>query len=222
MLMVSSEQLLDILGNETRRMILELLAEKPRYTTEIASLLNIGQKAINDHMRILAEFGVVELYVQKQSRGSPRKYFKINEKYKLEFTLTPGFFRVHIVDPDMDLKTFLESFPEFRELQDKVEQMERIRRIEQYRKMCKELGAELTRLSQAKLYIESLLARVRQQCVEMIDALDLSDREKRILFEIVTAGRGVTISEIADKCKISEEETIKVLRSLEEKGMVRL
>ena len=65
--MVSSEELLDILGNETRSMILELLAERSRYTTEIASILEIGQKAINEHLRIMSEFGVIEPYVQKPS-----------------------------------------------------------------------------------------------------------------------------------------------------------
>ncbi len=220
--MVSSEQLLDILGNETRRMILELLAEKPRYTTEIASLLNIGQKAINEHLKIMSEFGVIELYTQKQPRGSPRKYFKINERFKLEFTLTPGFFRVYILDPEMDLKTILENFPEFGELQKKVEHMEKIRRVEQYRKMCKDLGEELFRLTQAKMYIESLLAKVRQQCLGAIEALDLEPIEKRVLFEVVTVGRGSTVKDIAERCNISQEEIMQILRNLEKKNVVRL
>ena len=220
--MVSSEQLLDILGNETRRMILQLLAEKPRYTTEIASLLNIGQKAINDHLKIMSEFGVIELYTQKQSRGSPRKYFKINEKFKLEFTLTPGFFRVYILSPEMDLKSVLEKFPEFKKLQKKVEQMEKIRRIEHYRKMCRDLGEELFRLTQAKMYIETLLAKVRQQCMEAVDALGLDPLEKRVLFEVVTAGRGTNMRDIAEKCNISSEETLEILKNLEKKNVVRL
>lgn len=222
MLMVSSEELLDILGNETRRMILELLAEKPRYTTEIASILSIGQKAINDHLRIMSEFGVIEPYVQKQPRGSPRKYFKINERFKLEFTLTPGFFQVYILDPEMDLKSILENFPEFKELQKKVEQIENIRRIEQYRKLYKDLGEELFRLRQAKMYMESLMAKVRQQCMKLIEGLDLDATEKHVLFEMVTAGGKMAMNELAEKCRISEEETLSILRGLEKKGVVRL
>lgn len=220
--MVSSEELLDILGNETRRMILELLAEKPRYTTEIASILSIGQKAINDHLRIMSEFGVIEPYVQKQPRGSPRKYFKINERFKLEFTLTPGFFQVYILDPEMDLKSILENFPEFKELQKKVEQIENIRRIEQYRKLYRDLGEELSRLRQAKMYVESLMAKVRQQCMKLIEGLDLDATEKHVLFEMVTAGGKMTMNELAEKCRISEEETLSILRGLEKKGVVRL
>lgn len=220
--MVSSEELLDILGNETRRMILELLAEKPRYTTEIASILSIGQKAINDHLRIMSEFGVIEPYVQKQPRGSPRKYFKINERFKLEFTLTPGFFQVYILDPEMDLKSILENFPEFKELQKKVEQIENIRRIEQYRKLYKDLGEELFRLRQAKMYMESLMAKVRQQCMKLIEGLDLDATEKHVLFEMVTAGGKMAMNELAEKCRISEEETLSILRGLEKKGVVRL
>ena len=220
--MVSSEELLDILGNETRRMILALLAEKPRYTTEIASLLEVGQKAINDHLRIMSEFGVIEPYVQKQSRGSPRKYFKINERFKLEFTLTPGFFQVYIIDSEMDMKSILEQFPEFKELQKKVERIENIRRIEHYRKVYRDLGDELTRLRQAKMYVESLMAKVRQQCMKLIEGLDLDIGEKRVLFEIVTAGGEITINELAEKSRLTKEETLSKLRSLEEKGVVQL
>lgn len=220
--MVSSEQLLDILGNETRRMILELLAEKPRYTTEIASLLDIGQKAINDHLRIMSEFGVIEPYVQKQQRGSPRKYFKINERFKLEFTLTPGYFQVYILDSNVDLKSILENFPEFRELQKKVEHVENIRRIEQYRKVYRDLREELSRLRQAKMYVESLMSKVRQQCLKLIEGLDLDTAEKRVIFEVVTAGGDITINELAEKCKMPQEEVFNVLQNLEKKGVVRL
>lgn len=220
--MVSSEQLLDILGNETRRMILELLAEKPRYTTEIASLLDIGQKAINDHLRIMSEFGVIEPYVQKQQRGSPRKYFKVNERFKLEFTLTPGYFQVYIIDSNVDLKSILENFPEFRELQKEVEHIENIRRIEQHRKVYRDLREELFRLRQAKMYVENLMSRVRQQCLKLIEGLDLDTAEKRVIFEVVTAGGDIIINELAEKCKMPREELLNVLQNLEKKGVVRL
>jgi ArsR family transcriptional regulator len=220
--MVSSEQLLDILGNETRRMILELLAEKPRYTTEIASLLDIGQKAINDHLRIMSEFGVIETYVQRQPRGSPRKYFKVNERFKLEFTLTPGFFKVYILDPNVDLSSTLQEFPEFRGLKKRVEQIQKIQRIEQYRKVCKDLIEELSRLTQAKMYIETLLARARHQCRNLIDSLELEPIERRVLFEVVTTGEVATIEDIAERCKISQDEVVQTLQNLKNKGVVRL
>lgn len=199
-----------------------MLAEKPRYTTEIANLLDIGQKAINEHLRIMSEFGIINMYVQKQQRGSPRKYFKVNERFKLEFTLTPGFFKVYIVDPNMDLNTLLQDFPELKELQKKVEQIQTVRRIEQYRKVCKELGEELSRLTQAKMYIETLLVRTRQRCKQLIETLELEPKEQRVLFEVVTTGGETTVDEIAEKCKTSKEETIKALHALEEKGVVRL
>jgi ArsR family transcriptional regulator len=220
--MVSSEQLLDILGNETRRMILELLAEKPRYTTEIASLLDIGQKAINDHLRIMSEFGVIETYVQRQPRGSPRKYFKVNERFKLEFTLTPGFFKVYILDPNVDLSSILQEFPEFKGLKKRVEQIQKIQRIEQYRKVCKDLIGELSRLTQAKMYIETLLARARHQCRNLIDSLELEPIERRVLFEVVITGEVASIEDIAEKCKMSRDEVVQTLRNLKNKGVVRL
>ncbi|MGC1120956.1 MAG: ArsR family transcriptional regulator [Candidatus Methanofastidiosia archaeon] len=220
--MISSEQLLDVLGNETRRMILELLADKPRYTTEIASLLNIGQKAINDHLKIMSDFGIIDTYVQKQQRGSPRKYFVVNERFKLEFTLTPGLFRIYVLKPETDWRSILEEFPEFKELQRKVEHIQKLRQIEQYRKVCRDLGQELDRLTQAKMYIETLLARTRKRCMMIIDSLELQPVESRVLFEVVTVGDDISVEEIAEKCKISTEETVRALQGLEQKGVVRL
>ncbi|MBU7025463.1 MAG: hypothetical protein HXS48_00865, partial [Theionarchaea archaeon] len=90
------------------------------------------------------------------------------------------------------------------------------------RKVYRDLREELSRLRQAKMYVESLMARVRQQCIKLIDGLDLDPVEKRVLFEVVIAGGEITTEEVAEKCKISEEDIIQTLRTLEKKGVVRL
>ncbi|MFQ6088320.1 MAG: ArsR/SmtB family transcription factor [Candidatus Methanofastidiosia archaeon] len=220
MLMVTTEELFNILGNETRRMILEMLAERPRYTTEIANELRIGQKAINEHLKLMRDLGLIELYVQKQERGSPRKYFRIYETFKMEFTLSPNFFDIDIVEVEYDLETLLKFFPELENLRIDVERIAKIQKIEQMRVITQNLHRELEKLNSAKLYIENLLREVRGKCFDLIKELELDDFEKRVLLEVVTSGGKSNPDEIAEKLRVTPEEIDRTLDNLEKKRVI--
>lgn len=83
-------ELLDILGNENRRRILQLLSFRPFYFNEMAKRLDVGPKAIIDHLEMLERAGLVECY-QEQGR---RKYFRIARKTVLEVSLSPHSYGV--------------------------------------------------------------------------------------------------------------------------------
>jgi len=220
--MATSEELFNMLGNETRRMILELLAEKPRYTTELSEMLDIGQKAINEHLKIMRDLGIIELYVERQLRGSPRKYFKILDSFKMEFSVSPNFFDIDIGDRKIDQEAILERFPEFVVYQKRVENSRKIARMEELRQIVSGLTAELGRISEAKMYIENLISQVRGQCASIMESMELDEQEKKVLFEIVSSGGKSTLDIIAEKYRIEPEEVKKTLRSLKEKNVVRI
>lgn len=54
-----SDQIMDALGNQTRRDILALLREQPRPVGEIAALLPVSRPAVSKHLRMLEEAGLV-------------------------------------------------------------------------------------------------------------------------------------------------------------------
>ncbi len=79
-------RLLDILGNETRCRILDLVSGHPRFISEISRELAVGQQAILRHLQELEEFGLLSSFEeeeeeetdQKQKRkGRKRKYYEI-------------------------------------------------------------------------------------------------------------------------------------------------
>ena len=82
---MNSAALLDLLGNENRRRILRLLAQKPCYVTEISEYLGVSPKAVIDHLRKLEEAGLVESRVDDQRR----KYFHIARNLRLEVNVSP-------------------------------------------------------------------------------------------------------------------------------------
>jgi len=82
---MDSAVLLDLLGNENRRRILRLLAQKPCYVTEISEYLGVSPKAVIDHLRKLEETGLITSTTDDQRR----KYFRITRSLRLEVSVSP-------------------------------------------------------------------------------------------------------------------------------------
>lgn len=61
------------LADETRRAIVELLAERPRAAGEIAAAFPVSVPAISRHLRVLREGGIVEEH-RLQADGRVRVY----------------------------------------------------------------------------------------------------------------------------------------------------
>jgi ArsR family transcriptional regulator len=87
----SVEDLLDELGNETRRRILFLLAERPRFVTELSRQLDVGRKAVIGHLRRLEECRLVESVEKPVETGRPRKYYEIKREVFFNVGIAPGF-----------------------------------------------------------------------------------------------------------------------------------
>ena len=101
---MDSAALLDLLGNENRRRILGLLAQRPWYVTEISDSLGVSPKAVIDHLRKLEEAGLVESHVD----DGRRKYFRIARNLRLEVNVSPYEFGAKSAYPassSLDLTT---------------------------------------------------------------------------------------------------------------------
>ena len=58
------------LGDETRRAIFELLADRPRAVGEIATYVPVSRPAVSQHLKVLKDAGLVV----DESRGTQRLY----------------------------------------------------------------------------------------------------------------------------------------------------
>ena len=87
--------ILDIIGNNTRRKILAILAQEPMYFNQLAKEIGIGQQAILRHMKTLEEMGLVESYTEKSNLGAPdRKYYRLNSSFSLTICLSEDAFSI--------------------------------------------------------------------------------------------------------------------------------
>jgi ArsR family transcriptional regulator len=153
------ELLLDILGNETRREILQMLTERRCYVSQISEELNIGQKAIIEHLQIMQRAGLLEPHFEKVEKGRPRKYFNVSQNFVMEVNLFSSFFDVKIHSPGMD-EDILEDFPRLKKLAADLTQASLgpgPLKAHEVRRLQNGLLEERKRLTNAKKVIDFLL-----------------------------------------------------------------
>lgn len=98
------EVILDVMGCKTRRDIINLLREEPRFVSEISRELDIGQKAIIEHLRAMEEAGILSSFFRKIERGRPRKYYDISRDIHVSITINRNTFRVDVMDDLLNRK----------------------------------------------------------------------------------------------------------------------
>jgi ArsR family transcriptional regulator len=91
--------LLDVLGNETRRRILNLISHEPMYFNQLAKEIQTGQQAILRHVKILEDTGLIKSYSEKSELGAPdRKYYKVNSSFNLSISVSNDNFTIRNED----------------------------------------------------------------------------------------------------------------------------
>jgi len=194
-------ELLDILGNENRRRILQLLSFRPFYFNEMAKRLDVGPKAVIDHLVMLERAGLVECY-QDQGR---RKYFRIVRKTVLEVAVSPNSYGV---------RAYLsEDAP-------KVEDNGLVQDM-------KLLRDELSSLEEKRLELRTLLDRIESRAMEIKQiacSAASSYSQDQLEAEILTAllSGDADASHLAARLEVPEIVVMDRLNRLEERGAVRL
>jgi ArsR family transcriptional regulator len=90
------EEILDVMGCKTRRDILDFLRDEPRFVSQISRELEVGQKAIIEHLRAMEEVGLLNSSFQKINRGRPRKYYGISRDIEFQIFISQGIIRVKV------------------------------------------------------------------------------------------------------------------------------
>jgi ArsR family transcriptional regulator len=97
--LADTDVLLDVLGNETRRRILNLISHEPMYFNQLAKEIRTGQQAILRHVKILEDSGLIESYTMKSDLGAPdRKYYKVNSSFNISISVSNDNFTIRNED----------------------------------------------------------------------------------------------------------------------------
>lgn len=95
---IDKEDILDVMGCKTRRDIIDLLREEPMFVSEISNELDIGQKAIIEHLRAMEDVGILNSSYKKILRGRPRKYYDLKNEVNIHITINKNAFDVSLAE----------------------------------------------------------------------------------------------------------------------------
>ncbi|WP_049922452.1 ArsR/SmtB family transcription factor [Halopiger djelfimassiliensis] len=207
---MDSAALLDLLGNENRRRILQLLARKPCYVTEISEYLGVSPKAVIEHLRKLEEAGLIESRVDDQRR----KYFHIARNVRLEVNVSPYGFASKSAYPEnssFDVTTCRHlsldvSWEGTDELDDLLRALEDLEQLE-------------NELSLAQRWVQGRLCDVLDQISETVGA----GPESRIYADLLASIRSdpKSVGKLSADIDVPREIVAELLEAMADEGIVQ-
>ncbi|TFG04432.1 ArsR family transcriptional regulator [Candidatus Thorarchaeota archaeon] len=84
------------LGHMTRRRILRLLAQGPRYPYELSKLLDMNRRVVLKHLEALEDAGLVSHETGASDMGPDRTYYNLTVSFGLSTTILPNSFVIRL------------------------------------------------------------------------------------------------------------------------------
>lgn len=213
---ITAGDILDLLGNPTRREILQLIAEEPKYVTELSLETGVRKMAIERHVRQLEGFGVISSQDEKIGRGRPRKYFGISTRAKLKVKISPSMFQTNYWTMGKG-GTGVEhaTLASAEGLQDPVEKLSALSRI------VEQLTENIKSHEEAIARDEELLERVKKVGLEALKGAGLDPVERRLLLNILLSGKGKKSREVAEEVGEEPSKVRRRLRKMKNQNILR-
>jgi ArsR family transcriptional regulator len=137
------EAILDVMGCKTRRDIINLLTDEPKFVSEISKELEVGQKAIIEHLRAMEELGLLSSSFQKIERGRPRKYYDISQDIQIQIFIGPGAIKMNVIGQEFSELHTLEGRIHMGDTEVTGELQKLIKKYDNAKKLAESLLSEL-------------------------------------------------------------------------------
>ncbi|MCP8315734.1 MAG: ArsR family transcriptional regulator [archaeon] len=220
---ITANALFDVLGNPTRRKILELLAEEPKYLLQLSKELSVSLPAVQKHLEILEKNNLITSY-QKESElaAPPRKYYQLKSSLYLSVGITGHFMKIGFTPieervtkelPD-DISKIREEIEELKQKQDLRERLKESHRI------LAQLDEIMRKFDDIKLSLLSLRQEVQQIASQIIKQIGSTILERRVLYTILGSKMPPNSDSISAKLEVRERTIEEVLKELDQKGVL--
>ncbi len=172
-------KLLDILGNENRRKIIQLLANRPCYVSEISGRLGVGPKAIISHLSLLEQAGLIECSVDEQRR----KYFNIANNMRLEVSVSPYAYTMALQDINFDREKKGEKLAVEKKEPAAINESSRF--FLKLSNRIQELKVRQEELAQMQKQLQVEYTELMDRCLDSIEEIARSPVQCELLFELL-------------------------------------
>ena len=216
-------EFLDLLGNSTRRRILLLLANEPRYFIQLSKELGVSQQAVLKHLIRLENSGLIVSFRAKSILSAPdRKYFKLDKSIYMSIDITGN---------SMNIK--MESLEDTNNNQDKIllesTKINQAKRDVNITRIIKETDLKLQKINKQMIYLEdekmSLLKeqeQVLQKAHQIIqESLD-EELARKILYSRLNSSNRFDLEELSEELNAREKEIKNIIKKLEDRFSVEL
>lgn len=99
---IKLDNLLDVLGNPTRRMILAKLSKLPHYASELANSMNISRQRIHSQLKELKKHNLIEPF-NPDDNIKENKY-RIKQNISIRIDITPDYYNINYNTTEIDDK----------------------------------------------------------------------------------------------------------------------
>jgi ArsR family transcriptional regulator len=210
--------LLDVLGNDTRRRILQLLADEPRYFIQLSRDLGVSQQAVLKHLEILESHGFVTSYAEESSLPAPkRKYFQLNMSCMLAIGITRDAVDFVLQDiphkgedeiDQKELKLLSKSVAELEEIEDAQETLE----VSDH--LLKEINAKLRELTEVEIFLLRMKQRINRVAHKKIRESFDEELHRQILYSTIGEEKQPNVDQLSAMLDTREKEISQALKAL--------
>ncbi|MBM3897901.1 MAG: helix-turn-helix domain-containing protein [Thaumarchaeota archaeon] len=220
-------KLLDILGNETRRRILEVLADEPKYFIQLSRELGVSQQAVLKHLTLLEDAGLITSFRAKSELAAPdRKYYRLNRSLYLSIGIMGD--AVELALKEIRNQERLERVQQndvvkrFRaDSQSILEETDNSSIIGRAENLLNELDSRVERLEEEKIALLAIKEEIMQMAHRAIRESLEEDLHRRIMYQMF--GReSVTIDELAEILNTREKEIRAAVDTISGRFVVRI
>ena len=205
------DDMIQLLQNETRRRILELLSKEENYPLAISRYLDTSQQSISKHLDRLEDKGlVISKKCKSEKGGPPTKKYSLNREFSLRIDLGPQLFDAELED----LKD--EEIDDYEEIEEKVKEgIVEGGYLEGHRKIIRKIGRKIRRLEKERKYLLKLKEKALAEAYNYIHENFDSYEERKILYYVLDTGI-TDPRKIAKSFNVREDEIKDILESMKE------
>ena len=214
------ENIVEVVGNPTRRQIIRKLSEGPDYALRISNELNVSQQLASKHLKVIKDAELVNIFREKSRKGADKKMFKLNKFYSLQIDFSPNLYNESLIsfnNPQLwiNADSYMDNLEhEIDDLQDEENGIDKISPLGQ---IVSAIDDELDSLEKRRarlLYLRNLAMNASQQAME-----DLDRRKRQIVHLILDQG-SCTIEHLSKYLQVREHLIKSILKELENEELV--
>lgn len=213
------DRILDILGNETRRRILHLLAEEPHYFIQISRDLRVSQQAVLKHLELLESLGLISSFRVKSDLAAPdRKYYRLSRSLYLSIGITEDNVNIQMRDIGQNQ---IEAKKGFRGLMlnDEVKQSDEDEEsvsglLKSSHNLLKNIDEKIGEIERRKVSLLKLRQNVMKRVHDSIRSNFDSVLERSVLYSLVASGAPLDVEFLSEQFNVREREIERCIEGL--------